>query len=99
MTDNRQRPSKLLPGVAFCDRRGWRRAPPLQLPPAAKSTVAANGADPAITELKDWNQYLGYGVDAQGYGVPSSFEESTIRRWVPWLTAICRKLGQLLAAL
>ncbi|MEM7000831.1 MAG: ABC transporter ATP-binding protein, partial [Pseudomonadota bacterium] len=26
---------------------------------------------------------LGYGVDAQGYGVPSSFEDKTIRRWVP----------------
>ncbi|MEM7045598.1 MAG: sulfite dehydrogenase, partial [Pseudomonadota bacterium] len=34
----------------------------------AKSTLAASAPDPdsAITELKDWNQYLGYGVDAQG---------------------------------
>jgi len=48
---------------------------------------AASGADPAITELKDWSQYLGYGVDAEGYGVPATFEENTIRRWVPWLTA------------
>ena len=53
----------------------------------AKSALAAPGPDQAITELKDWNQYLGYGVDAQAYGVPSSFEDGAVRRWVPWLTA------------
>ncbi len=50
----------------------------------AKSTEAASG--PA-TGLKDWNQYLGAGVDAAAYGMPSNFEDGTIRRWVPWLTA------------
>jgi len=53
----------------------------------AKGALAETAPDTAITELKDWNQYLGYGVDATGYGVPASFEENTIRRWVPWLTA------------
>lgn len=54
---------------------------------AARNARAEGTPDAAITELKDWNQFLGAGVDAAGYGVPSSFEESVVRRWVPWLTA------------
>ena len=51
-----------------------------------KSTVAST-PDPAITELGDWSRYLGPGVDYTPYGMPSPFEESVQRRWVPWLTA------------
>ncbi len=43
--------------------------------------------DPAITELQPWQQYLGPGVDAAPYGVPSPFESHVVRRNVPWLTA------------
>ncbi|WP_439604812.1 sulfite dehydrogenase [Shinella sp.] len=49
------------------------------------SRAAAN--DPAITELRDWNQFLGEGVDARPYGMPSQFESAVVRRNVPWLTA------------
>ncbi len=50
---------------------------------------AAAGAagDPAITEIQDWNRYLGDGVDARPYGSPSQHEAHVIRRNVPWLTA------------
>ncbi|WP_244596605.1 sulfite dehydrogenase [Oricola cellulosilytica] len=46
----------------------------------------ANG-DPLITEIQDWNRYLGDGVDAAPYGMPSEFEAHVVRRDVPWLTA------------
>ncbi len=52
------------------------------IPAAAR----ANG-DPAILELKPWNQQLGEGVDARPYGTPSEFEKEVVRRDVPWLTA------------
>jgi sulfane dehydrogenase subunit SoxC len=51
------------------------------------AALAAGTPDPAITELKDWNQYSGPGVDAAPYGVPSPFESHVVRRDVPWLTA------------
>ncbi|MDJ0685753.1 MAG: sulfite dehydrogenase [Alphaproteobacteria bacterium] len=56
---------------------------------AGAATVPAHAAqpDPAITEIQEWNQYLGDGVDAFPYGAPSSFEKHVIRRNVPWLTA------------
>lgn len=59
---------------------------------AASGLVAASNAraaspDPAITEIQDWNRYLGDGVDAAPYGVPSEFESHVVRRNVPWLTA------------
>ncbi len=59
---------------------------------AAGGLVAATGAraagpDPAITEVQDWNQALGLGVDARPYGMPSPFEEHVKRRDVEWLTA------------
>ena len=49
----------------------------------------AEGAkpDPLITDVQDWNRYLGDGVDKKPYGVPSKFEKNVIRRDVPWLTA------------
>ena len=58
---------------------------------AAVAGVAASGAraegDPLITEIQDWNRYLGDGVDAAPYGLPSEFESEVVRRNVPWLTA------------
>ena len=30
--------------------------------------------DPAITEVQDWNRYLGDGVQKTPYGLPSKFE-------------------------
>lgn len=43
--------------------------------------------DPLITEVQDWQRYLGDGVDKKPYGVPSKFEKNVIRRDVSWLTA------------
>lgn len=43
--------------------------------------------DPAITELQPWMQYLGEGVDARPYGVPSVHEAHVRRQDVSWLTA------------
>ena len=54
------------------------------------SAVKAQGApkpDPAITEVQDWNRFLGDGVQAKPYGVPSKFEKGIVRRDVEWLTA------------
>ena len=47
----------------------------------------AAGPDPAIMEMQPWQQYLGPGVDAAPYGVPSPHEAHVIRRNVEWLTA------------
>ena len=58
---------------------------------AGGAALAATGVraadDPAITELPDWTVYLGDGVDAAPYGLPSEYEEHVVRRDVPWLTA------------
>lgn len=59
---------------------------------AATGASLANSAkaatpDPLITQVQDWNRYLGDGVDAAPYGVPSKHEKDTIRRNVAWLTA------------
>jgi len=54
---------------------------------AAIPASARAAGDPAITEMQDWNQYLGDGVDARPYGMPSEYEADTVRRDVPWLTA------------
>ncbi|WP_417689217.1 sulfite dehydrogenase [Roseibium sp.] len=48
---------------------------------------ALAGGDPLITEVQDWNRYLGAGVDEAPYGLPSEFEAHVVRRNVPWLTA------------
>lgn len=53
----------------------------------AMGTSAAAQGDPAITELKPWNQFLGEGVDASPYGMPSKYEAHVRRQDVPWLTA------------
>ncbi|MFY8153864.1 MAG: twin-arginine translocation signal domain-containing protein, partial [Hyphomicrobiales bacterium] len=43
--------------------------------------------DPLITEVQDWNRYLGEGVDKRPYDTPSPFEKHIVRRDVSWLTA------------
>ncbi|WP_340119515.1 sulfite dehydrogenase [Pelagibius sp. 7325] len=53
----------------------------------AARPAAAAGGDPLITQVQDWNRYLGDGVDAKPYGTPSQFEAEVVRRDVPWLTA------------
>ncbi|WP_332687119.1 sulfite dehydrogenase [Bosea sp. (in: a-proteobacteria)] len=47
----------------------------------------APAPDPLITEVQDWNRYLGEGVDKRPYGTPSRFEKHIVRRDVSWLTA------------
>lgn len=58
---------------------------------ALASSGFASASEPVpetlITEVQDWNRYLGDGVDAAPYGAPSRFEEKVIRRDVAWLTA------------
>ncbi|MCW7545200.1 sulfite dehydrogenase [Aurantimonas litoralis] len=51
------------------------------------AAAAPAGGDPAITEIQDWNRYLGEGVVARPYGTPSPFEAHVVRRDVSWLTA------------
>lgn len=43
--------------------------------------------DPLITEVQDWQRYLGDGVDKYPYGSPSKYEKNVVRRTVSWLTA------------
>ncbi len=54
---------------------------------AAGSASAQDGGDPAILEKQPWNQFLGDGVDARPYGVPSPHEAHVRRQDVSWLTA------------
>ncbi len=55
---------------------------------AALATRAIGaGSEPAITEIQDWNRYLGEGVQSRPYGIPSEFEANVVRRDVEWLTA------------
>lgn len=51
------------------------------------SAAGAAKPDPAITEVQDWQRYLGDGIDKRPYGMPSKFEKNVIRRDVSWLTA------------
>ena len=53
----------------------------------AASVSARAAGDPLITEIQDWNRYLGEGVDARPYGQPSPHEAHVVRKNVPWLTA------------
>jgi sulfane dehydrogenase subunit SoxC len=55
----------------------------------AATSGAAGAATPAseITEVQEWNQFLGDGVAARPYGMPSQFEKHVVRRDVEWLTA------------
>jgi sulfane dehydrogenase subunit SoxC len=54
---------------------------------AGRARAAAPSPDPLITEVQDWNRYLGDGVDTAPYGLPSEFEADVVRRNVAWLTA------------
>lgn len=51
------------------------------------TSAAASGPDPLITEVQEWAQITGDGVDATPYGMPIEFEGDVIRRNVEWLTA------------
>lgn len=51
------------------------------------SAAGAAKPDPLITEVQDWQRYLGDGIDKRPYGLPSKFEKHVIRRDVSWLTA------------
>jgi sulfane dehydrogenase subunit SoxC len=54
---------------------------------AGRLAHAQAGPDPLITEMQPWQQYLGDGVDARPYGMPSQYEAHVVRRNVEWLTA------------
>lgn len=54
---------------------------------ALPARAQAPAPDPLITEVQDWNRYLGEGVDKRPYGTPSRFEKHVMRRDVSWLTA------------
>ena len=54
---------------------------------AGAASAARAAGDPLIMEIQDWSRYLGDGVDAAPYGLPSEFESEVVRRNVPWLTA------------
>jgi len=51
------------------------------------AAFAQGKPDPLITEIQDWNRYLGDSVAAHPYGMPSKFEKHVVRRDVEWLTA------------
>ena len=55
----------------------------------AAGTMPVKAAEPdkLITEVQDWNRYLGEGVQAHPYGSPSKYEKHIVRRDVEWLTA------------
>lgn len=60
---------------------------------AAGAGLAATGARAEANvenlppNVQEWGKYLGDGVDAQPYGVPSEHEAHVVRRHVEWLTA------------
>jgi len=54
---------------------------------AAGTAKAADGPDPLITQVQEWAQITGDGVDATPYGLPIEYEGDVIRRNVEWLTA------------
>ena len=56
---------------------------------AALKSAGALEANPANLppNVSEWTPYLGAGVDANPYGLPSEFESHVVRRSVEWLTA------------
>jgi sulfane dehydrogenase subunit SoxC len=56
---------------------------------AATTGLVRAESDPANLppNVADWSRYLGAGVDAAPYGVPSPHEAHVVRRDVEWLTA------------
>ena len=80
------------PSADILNRRRFLGAAGLAGAGAALSAVPALAAeggkpDPLITEVQDWNRYLGDGVQSRPYGAPSKFEKDVVRRDVAWLTA------------
>jgi sulfane dehydrogenase subunit SoxC len=75
--------------ASFLNRRRFLGAASLAGAGLASGTSSAQAPkpDPLITEVQDHARYLGAGVDAAPYGVPSKFEKHIVRRNVPWLTA------------
>ena len=78
--------------VSFKDKKASRRQFLAGAAAAGAGTVAASaasatGGDPLITEIQEWAQATGDGVDATPYGMPIRFEGDVIRRNVEWLTA------------
>lgn len=53
----------------------------------AMAGAARAEGDPLITQVQEWAQGFGDGVDATPYGLPIRFEDDVIRRNVEWLTA------------
>lgn len=58
----------------------------LTLPHSLAAAAEAN-PDNLPPNVPEWTPYLGPGVDANPYGMPSPFEKDVIRRNVEWLTA------------
>jgi sulfane dehydrogenase subunit SoxC len=78
--------------VGFTDQKASRRQFLAGAAAAGAGTVAASaasatGGDPLITEIQEWAQATGDGVDATPYGMPIRFEGDVVRRNVEWLTA------------
>ena len=78
--------------VGFTDKKASRRPFLAGAAAAGAGTVAASaasatGGDPLITEIQEWAQATGDGVDATPYGMPIRFEGDVVRRNVEWLTA------------
>ena len=78
--------------VSFKDKKASRRqflagAAAAGAGSVAASAASATGGDPLITEIQEWAQATGDGVDATPYGMPIRFEGDVIRRNVEWLTA------------
>ena len=53
---------------------------------SAGLAVSSAQATQIPKELPDWSRYLGDGVNANPYGIPSPYEEHVVRRAVDWLT-------------
>ncbi|MEL6551461.1 MAG: sulfite dehydrogenase [Pseudomonadota bacterium] len=68
-------------------RRGFLTAAAAGTASIASGRAAAEGPDPAITNIQPWMQELGEGVDVYPYGMPTEFEAHVKRRNVEWLTA------------
>ncbi|WP_439572720.1 sulfite dehydrogenase [Phreatobacter sp.] len=91
MTD-RDDKARRMEALARLDRRGFLAGSALGAAGLAAGATGARAAppatpDPLITEIQDWNRFLGDGVQARPYGKPSQFEKHVVRRDVEWLTA------------
>ena len=54
---------------------------------ASKLVLAESNPDNLPPNVSEWTPYLGAGVDANPYGMPSEYESHVVRRNVEWLTA------------